>query len=151
MSPRMTYKDMPPEIYAALRHVEETVKKSGLPATLLHLIKIRASQLNGCGFCIDMHMKEALHAGEPLERLYLLSAWREAPHYSETERAVLKWTEAVTFPSQGNIPDASYEKLARHFDKSDIGKITLAIIAINSWNRMVLAIRTAPGSYRRPA
>lgn len=147
MQARMNFQEVPPEIYAALRQVEETVRKSGLSKSLLHLIKIRASVMNGCGYCLDMHMKEALHAGEDLQRLYSLSMWRETPYFSNEERAVLAWTEAVTFPQQGGISDAVYSEIMEFFNKQDIAKITLAIVAINSWNRFILAIRTLPGSY----
>lgn len=145
---RIAYQEVPPEIYAALRHVEETVRNCGLDKSLVQLIKIRASLMNGCAYCLDMHMKEALAAGHDLQRLYSLNLWHETPFFSAQERAVLAWTEAVTLPQQGGIADAVYDALSIHFDKSDIAKLTLAIVAINSWNRFILAIRTPPGSYK---
>lgn len=147
MSVRMTYKDMHEDVYPTLLHVEKKVQASGLDARLLHLIKIRASQMNGCAYCIDMHIKKAIKEGVEMQHIYSLPAWQETSYFTEKERAVLAWTEAVTFVADGHVPDAVHEQLTKHFGKSEISLITLAVIAINSWNRLVLSIRSEPGSF----
>ena len=145
---RMTYKEMPKEVYNAMLGLEEVVNSFGLDKILLELIKVRASQMNGCAFCIDMHYKDAIKAGEEPQRLYSLIAWRETSYYSPKERALLAWTEALTFVADGHVSDDVYEEMSKHFSKEEIGQINLVIIAINGWNRLVLAIRSEPGSYK---
>jgi AhpD family alkylhydroperoxidase len=132
---------------ALQRHVNE----SGLERSLLELVKMRASQINGCGYCLDMHSKDARAEGETEQRLYLLDAWREAPFYTDRERAALEWTEAVTKITEGHVPDAVYESVRAHFSEEELVHLTLAVVAINGWNRLMIAFRAEPGSYRRPA
>ena len=147
MSVRMTYKEMHKDVYPTLLLMENKVQASGLDTRLLHLIKIRASQMNGCAYCLDMHFKKAIKDDLDIKHLYSLSAWRETSYFTEEERAALAWTEALTFVADGHVPDAVYEPLTKHFGKSEISLITLAVIAINSWNRLVLSIRSEPGSF----
>ncbi len=113
---------------------------------LRELVKIRASQLNGCAYCIDMHTKDARAGGETEQRLYLLDAWREAPFYSERERAALAWTEAVTFITDGHAPDGVFEQARKHFTDQELFNLTLAIAAINAWNRLSIGFRAVPGA-----
>ncbi|WP_291914285.1 carboxymuconolactone decarboxylase family protein [Chitinophaga sp. CB10] len=120
------------------------VKKSGLDPLLQELIKFRASQINDCAFCLDMHWKDAIHLGEDPQRLYSLSAWRECPYYSEAERAVLAYTEEATAM---NVSDETFNNLAKHFSKAQIVDITLAVVTINSWNMLNRAFHTVPGGY----
>ena len=121
--------------------------RSGLPPLLAELIKIRASQLNGCAYCLDMHTKDARALGETEQRIYTLDAWRDAPFYTAAERATLAFTEAVTRLDRGEIPDELFEELRRHFDEATIGKILMAIVVINSWNRLMIAQRAPVGDY----
>ncbi len=148
MTVRLTYKDFPNEIYSSLLHVEGTVRDSGLDKRLLAFIKIRASIINGCAFCIDMHCKEALKLGLTTQEIYGLNTWAEAPYYTDQEKAVLNWVDTLTRLADQQVPDSAYEQLASFFDKATIGKLILAVIAINSWNRMILAIGTEAGTYQ---
>ena len=150
MQQRINYKLASPEAFKAMLHTEQQVHKSGLEESLLELVKTRASQINGCAWCLDMHTKDARARGETEQRLYLLSAWREAPFYSERERAALAWTEALTQIATHEVSDAVYEEARRHFDEKALVDLTLAIIAINGWNRMNVAFRTPVGSYVSP-
>ncbi len=125
---------------------------SGLEHSLLHLIEMRASQINRCAYCLDMHSKDARAAGETEQRLYGLDAWREAPYYTERERAALAWTEAVTLVTNGHVPDEVYEQAKKQFTDDELVNLTLAVVAINGWNRLSIAFRTVPGSYQaKPA
>lgn len=149
MEPRIDYqKALPPEALRAFYQVEHAVHKSGLDEKLLHLIKMRASQLNGCAFCLDMHSKDARLAGETEQRLYGLNAWRETPYYTDRERAALEWTEAVTLISRDQTPDDVYERTRKFFDEAEFGALTLAIVMINNWNRIAISFRAVPGSYQ---
>ncbi|HEX7238472.1 MAG TPA: carboxymuconolactone decarboxylase family protein [Gammaproteobacteria bacterium] len=121
---------------------------SGLEHSLLELVKMRSSQLNGCAYCLDMHSKDARAAGETEQRLYLLDAWRETPLYSERERAALAWTEAVTRVADGHVPDDVYEEASKHFNEDELVALTLAIVAVNGWNRLNIAFRMEAGNYR---
>jgi AhpD family alkylhydroperoxidase len=150
MQQRLNYKLASPEAFKAMLHIEQQVHKSGLEESLLELVKARASQINGCAWCLDMHTKDARARGETEQRLYLLSAWREAPFYSERERAALAWTEALTQIATHEVSDAVYEEARRHFDEKALVDLTLAIVAINGWNRMNVAFRTPVGSYVSP-
>jgi AhpD family alkylhydroperoxidase len=151
MEPRIDYRNaIAKEGLQALYAVEHCVRKSGLETTLLELVRMRASQMNGCAFCLDMHSKDARAEGESEQRLYGLSAWRETPYYSDRERAALEWTEAVTLVSRDQVPDEVYERTRKHFNEAELGHLTLAIAAINSWNRLAIAFRAVPGSYQRP-
>lgn len=111
------------------------------------MVKTRASQINGCAYCLDMHTKDARKAGETEQRLYALSAWRETPFYTERERAALAWTEALTLISKNEVPDSLYESTRKHFKEEEIIALTMAIVAINGWNRLAVGFRTVPGSY----
>lgn len=137
-----------PKGYQAMAALEAFVTSCGLERPLLELVKMRASQINGCAYCLDMHSKDARALGETEQRLYLLSAWREAPFYTERERAALDWTEAVTLIAEGHAPDDVYERVARQFNEEELANLTLAIAAINSWNRLSISFRVLPGSYK---
>jgi len=123
-------------------------KESGLEHGLLELIKLRESQINGCAYCLDMHTKDARAAGEAEQRLYTVSAWRETPFFSDRERAALLWTEHITLISAEHVPDAIYEQVKAHFTEQELVNLTLAIIAINGWNRFAIAFRSVPGEYQ---
>lgn len=125
--------------------------KTSLEKPLLELVRMRVSQINGCAFCLDMHSKDARAAGESEQRLYVLDAWREAPFYSERERAALAWAEALTLVANGHAPDAVYEETRRVFSERQLVELTLAIVAINSWNRFSIGFRVVPGSYKASA
>jgi AhpD family alkylhydroperoxidase len=144
-------KTAPAEAIAALSQLHAYVHKCGLEHGLLELVKLRASQINGCAWCMDMHTKELRAAGESEQRLYLLSAWRECPFYSERERAALAWTEAVTLVAQGSVPDEVYALARTQFSEEELIKLTFAIVAINGANRLNVAFRTVPGAYRPAA
>jgi AhpD family alkylhydroperoxidase len=148
MEGRLDFKKISPDTYQALLGLEKTVNASGLEASLLDLVKLRASQINGCAHCIDMHAKNLRVQGEKEQRLYLLNAWHEAPFYTERERAALAWTETVTFIADEHAPDEVYEEVRKHFTDAELVNLTLAIVAINSWNRLNIAFRTVPGTYR---
>lgn len=148
---RLEYKDASPDAFKALLQTEMQVHKTGLEGSLIELVKMRASQINGCGYCLDMHSKDAIAQGETVQRLVLLSAWREAPNfYSERERAALAWTEAVTQIASHGVPDELYSEVRQHFDEKGIVDLTLAVIAINGWNRMAIAFRSKVGGYVSP-
>ncbi len=121
------------------------------PRELVDLICVRVSQINGCAYCIDMHTKDLRAHGETEQRLYLLNAWRESPFYTERERAALAWAEAVTRLTEGQVPDDIYEQAREQFSKAELANLTLATVAINSWNRFNIAFRTVPGSYQPAA
>ena len=147
MQQRTDYLKAAPDGYRAMAGLESYVRHSGLEAPLLELVKTRASQINGCAFCLDMHTKDARAQGETEQRLYTLSAWRETPFFSERERAALAWTEAVTRISETHIPDEVYEGVRKQFAEKELVDLTLAIVAINGLNRLAIAFRTVPGSY----
>lgn len=149
-STRVDYRRVFPEAIRAMGGLEQTVRESSLEPTLLELVKMRASQLNGCAYCLDMHSKDARARGESEQRLYLLSAWREAPCYSERERAALAWCEALTLVARTGAPDDVYERLATQFDEQEIVALTLAIVAINGWNRFAVGLRSPVGEYVSP-
>ena len=136
--------------YHAMLGLEEYLKKCGLEASLLHLIKMRASQINGCAYCLDMHWKDARASGETEQRLYSLDAWEECPYYSERERAALAWTDAATRISENHLPDELYQRVKAHFSEKEIIDLTLAVATINAWNRLAIAGRIEPGSYKVP-
>jgi AhpD family alkylhydroperoxidase len=149
MPSRIDFPKAAPGAYMAMRGLEAYVRQSGLEPTLLELVKTRASQLNGCAYCIDMHTKDARANGETEQRLYALPAWRETPFFSERERAALAWTEAVTLVADAPIDEDDYADVRDHFDEKSLVDLTLAIVAINGWNRLSIAFATVPGSYRR--
>jgi AhpD family alkylhydroperoxidase len=150
MSTRLRYATAAPGAFQAMLKFSEYAENSGLEHSLLMLVEMRASQINGCAYCLDMHSKDARAAGESEQRLYLLDAWREADAriYSERERAALEWTEAVTLVADTHVPDEVYERVRPHFTDEELVNLTMAIAAINSWNRLNVAFRTPAGSYR---
>jgi AhpD family alkylhydroperoxidase len=148
--PRFHYARAAAGGYQAMLALEAFLHGCGLEAGLIHLVKLRVSQINGCAFCIDMHWKDLRAAGETEQRLYALDAWRECPWYSDRERAALAWTEGVTLITNGHVPDALYEEVKTHFTEKELADLTLAIAAINAWNRLSIAARTVPGSYHPP-
>ena len=148
MKARMDFRKASPQGAKAMGEMHAFVKRCGLDHTLLELVKLRASQINGCAHCIDMHTKELRADGESEQRLYLLNAWRESPFYSERERAALAWTEAVTLVAQSQVPDEVYEEARKQFNEEELVNLTLAVIAINGANRLNVAFRTVPGSYQ---
>lgn len=125
-------------------------KSSGLEITLIELVKMRSSQINGCAYCIDMHSKDARAAGETEQRLYALNAWRETPFFSQRERAALEWAEAITLIAHGHAPDDVYARVRESFSEEEIVGLTFAIATINAWNRLAIALRSVPGSYQPP-
>jgi AhpD family alkylhydroperoxidase len=149
MKPRIEYAKAAPGTVQAMRALETYVQQSGLERSLLHLIKTRASQINGCAFCLDMHTREAREDGEMEERLYVLSAWRETADYTDRERAALAWTEAVTRIADGHVPDDVYEVARQQFTDKELADLTLAVVAINGWNRLSIAFRTLPAKSRQ--
>ena len=148
MTERLRYSDAAPGAYQAMRGLEAYVRGCGLERPLLELMKVRASQLNGCAYCLDMHCKDARGAGETAQRLDLLAAWREAPCYSARERAALAWTEAMTKLGPHGVPDDVYAEAKGRFTPPELVNLAMAVIAINGWNRLAIAFRSPePGSY----
>jgi len=135
------------DVIQAMMGLAAPVRRSGLERALIDLVRIRASQINGCGYCIDMHTKDARLRGETEQRLYLLSAWREANCYTDRERAALAWTEAVTRLEHQDVPDPVYEEARAHFTEEELVALTLAIVQINGWNRLSIAFRRPAGDY----
>lgn len=148
MSVRIDYKKIGTEAVRGLREVEVYLSKSGLDPMLRELIKMRVSQINHCAFCLDMHSKDAMKKGETVQRIVGLDAWREAPYYTEKERAALEWAEAVTLISENDISDELYHLVRKHFDELELLNLNLAVIAINAWNRMAIPFRSEVGSYQ---
>jgi AhpD family alkylhydroperoxidase len=142
MKARLNPYQAAPEEMKAMTALENVIQASGLEPSLIDLVKTRASQINGCAFCIHMHTREARAHGESETRLYLLDAWRESPLYSDRERAALEWTEAVTLISQTHVPDALYDEVKRHFAEGELVKLTLLIATINAWNRIAISFRS---------
>jgi AhpD family alkylhydroperoxidase len=148
MEQRLNYAKAAPGAYKAMLGLEQYLQQCGLEQSLLHLVKLRASQINGCAFCLDMHWKDLRAIGETEQRLYSLDAWRECPYYSERERAALTWTEAVTLITNGHVPDGVYETVRPHFSEKELSDLTFTVATINSWNRLSIAGRTTPGTYQ---
>jgi AhpD family alkylhydroperoxidase len=148
MEPRLDYWKASPHGVAAFRQLSAYVENCGLEHSLLELVRTRASQINGCAYCLDMHTKDARAAGETEQRLYTLSAWRETSFFSDRECAALAWTEAVTRISELQIDDMLYAELQRHFSEKEIADLTLAVVAINGWNRLAVPFQTPAGSYQ---
>jgi AhpD family alkylhydroperoxidase len=147
MEQRLDYPKLAPEAVRAMYGLETYLAKCGLEHSLRELIKIRASQINGCAFCIDMHTKDARAASETEQRIYALNAWRETPFFNERERAALAWVEAVTHIGDG-VPDDLYEEARRQFSEKELVDLTWAAAAINAWNRVSISFRVLPGSYQ---
>ena len=148
MESRLKYDQVAPGALRAMYSVQKYVDECGLEKPLLELVKTRASQINGCAYCIDMHTKDARAEGETEQRLYALNAWRETPFYTDRERAALAWTEAVTLVSDGHVPDDIYEETRKHFSEQELVNLTMAIVAINGWNRLAISFRAVPGTYQ---
>ena len=148
MQTRLDYGKAAPGSVQAMYKLQKYVDDSGLEHSLLELVKTRVSQINGCAFCVDMHTKDARAAGETEQRLYGLSAWREAPFYTDRERAALAWAEVVTNISQTHASDEEYEAARSHFDDEELVKLTMAIITINGWNRLSIVFRPEVGTYQ---
>ena len=148
MEPRLNPYKASPKGYQAMAAFQAFVDSCGLEKLMMELVKMRASQINGCAYCLDMHSKDARALGETEQRLYLLNAWRESPFYSERERAALEWTEAITLISGSHISDEIYERVTKQFNPEELANLTLAIVAINGWNRLSIPFHIAPGSYK---
>ncbi len=149
MQARLEAQKVSPGAYSAMLALETYIRKSSkLELPLLELVKMRASQINGCAFCLDMHSKDARAEGETEQRLYALNAWRETPFFTDRERAALAWTESVTRVYEGHVPEAVYQEARRFFSEEELVNLTLAIVAINGWNRMAIAFRAVPGAYQ---
>ena len=148
MEPRIKFTSVNPGAYRAMLGLETYLGQCGLDKKLLDLLRFRVSQINGCAYCLDMHWKELMAAGETEQRLYGLDAWRESPYYTERERAALAWAEAVTLVTEGHVGDSVFEEAHKHFSDEELANLTLAVEAINGWNRLNIALRTEPGTYR---
>ena len=148
MIPRVNFFAAAPKGIEVLAGLERYIRTTGLEHSLLELVKMRSSQINGCAYCIDMHSKDARAAGETEQRLYALNAWRETPFFSDRERAALEWTEAVTLIGENHAPDELYMHVREHFSEAETVNLTLAIVTINAWNRLAIAFRSVPGSYQ---
>ena len=148
MQARLNYAKTAPGVYDAMEGLEKYLEQCGLEKSLLFLVQLRASQLNGCAYCLDMHWKDLRAIGEKEQRLYSLDAWRECPYYTDRERAALAWTEAVTLIAQGHAPDVVYEQARSHFNEKELSDLTLAVASINAWNRLSIAARIVPGGYQ---
>ena len=148
MQPRLDYAKVAPGAREAMYAVERYVRECGLERRLLELVKLRASQINGCAYCVDMHTKDARANGETEQRLYAVVVWREAPFFTERERAALAWTEAVTLVSQEQVPDNVFEIARKEFSDKELVNLTMAVIAINGWNRLAISFRTVAGTYQ---
>lgn len=148
MKSRLNYAEVAPNAMKGMIELEKYVHESGLERALYELVKTRASQINRCAYCLDMHTKDAREAGETEQRLYGLSAWQESPFYTEKERAALEWTEIITRISENDVTDSLYEATQKHFNEEEMLALTMAIITINGWNRLAISFRTIPGSYK---
>lgn len=148
MQPRLDFSRVSPGVRNAMLGLEAFVAKSGIERPLIELVKMRASQINGCAYCLDMHSKDARAAGETEQRLYVLDAWRESPFYSARERAALAWTEALTLVAETHAPDDAFAAARAEFSEQELVELTLAIVAINGWNRIAIGFRAEPGTYQ---
>jgi AhpD family alkylhydroperoxidase len=151
MQPRLDYTKASPKAMEAMYALERYVRNSSLEPRLLELVKLRASQINGCAYCVDMHTKDARTHGETEQRLFAVVVWKEAPFFTERERAALAWTEAVTLVSRDQVPDEIYEIARREFTENDLIDLTMAVIAINGWNRLAISFRALAGTYQPAA
>jgi AhpD family alkylhydroperoxidase len=148
MQPRIDYRKYAQQPLQSMLALEKYIAESGLDTKLVHLVKMRASQINGCAYCLDMHSIDARAAGESEQRLYTLDAWPETPFFNDRERAALAWTEALTLISQTHAPDAVFEEVKQHFSEKEIVDLTLVIGMINLWNRLAISLRAVPGHYK---
>ena len=151
MQSRLDIGKAAPGVYKAMLGLETYLNQSGLEVSLMDLVKLRASQINGCAYCIDMHWKDLRARGESEQRLYGLDAWGESPYYTDRERAALAWAETVTRIADTHVPDEVYEAVKRHFSEKELADLTLAIATINAWNRLAIATRAEPGKYQPQA
>jgi AhpD family alkylhydroperoxidase len=152
MQPRLDAQKAAPGAYHAMLGLETYIRKSSrLEPSLLELVRFRASQINGCAYCLDMHSKDARANGETEQRLYALSAWEETPFFTDRERAALAWTEAITRISDGHAPDQVYEEVSKRFTEEELVNLTLAIVTINGWNRLAIGFRAVPGDHQPAA
>ncbi len=150
MKERFSFAKSAPGAYRAMAGLEQYLHQCGLEESLLHLVKLRASQINGCAYCLDMHWKDLRAIGEAEQRLYSLDAWRECPYYTDRERAALAWTEAVTLISNGHASEEVYESVRPYFSDKELADLTFAVATINAWNRLAISSRTEPGTYHPP-
>lgn len=148
MEPRIDYRKYAQDVQKPLFALEQYVETSGLDHRLVLLLKMRASQINGCAYCLDMHSKDARALGETEQRLYSLDAWAETPFYTDRERAALEWVESITRVSETHVPDEVFEKLKKHFNEKEIIDLTLVAAMINLWNRIAIPLRAVPGKYQ---
>src|SRR5579872_2104833 len=148
METRIRYTTAVPGAFKAMLQFSEYAENSGLETSLIRLVEIRASQINGCAYCLDMHTKDARAEGESGQRLNTLAAWRDAPFFDERERAALEWTEAVTLVAESHVPHDVYERVKQRFSEQELIDLTLAVASINSWNRLNIAFGTVAGAYR---
>src|ERR1700724_4875981 len=148
MKTRLNYAKAAAGVYDAMDALDQYLAKCGLDESLLHLVRLRASQINGCAYCLHMHWKDLRALGETEQRLYSLDAWRECPYYSDRERAALAWTEAATLIAGCHASDAVYDQVRPHFSEKELSDLTLAVAAINAWNRLSIAARIVPGAYK---
>lgn len=148
MKARLNIGKSAPGVYEAMDALDRYVQECGLEESLLHLVRLRASQINGCAYCLDMHWKDLRAIGESEQRLYLLDAWRESPYYTDRERAALAWTDAVTLVADGHVPDSVYREVSPSFTEKELSDMTLVIATINAWNRISISARLVPGGYQ---
>lgn len=148
MEARLNYAKAAPGLMKAMHGLEAYLANCGLEPTLKELVKMRASQINGCAYCLDMHSQDARALGETEQRLYALSAWEETPFFTERERAALLWTEKVTLISVDHVPDEVYERVRQHFSEEELANLTLVVATINAWNRLGISFRAVPGTYK---
>ncbi len=148
MAPRLNYGKVAPGTYQAMDALDQYLQACDVERSLILLVQLRTSQINGCAYCLDMHWKDLRAVGEHEQRLYSLDAWRECPYYSDRERAALAWTEAVTLITDGGVADAVYDTVRPHFSEKELSDLTLAVAAINAWNRLSIAGRLTPGTYQ---
>jgi len=150
MPPRLRYLTAAPGVLDAMLHLHQYLGKSGIEENLLNLVYLRASQINGCAYCLDMHWKDLRAAGESEQKLSMLPAWRESPGFTPREQAALAWAEAVTLITEGHVPDDVYRQAREQFSETELANLTLAVVAINGWNRLNIAFRTEAGHYQPP-
>lgn len=148
MNVRVNYGKVTPGVYKAMDALDQYVQACGLERTLIFLVQLRVSQINGCAYCLDSHWKDLRAAGEDEQRLYSLDAWRECPYYSDRERAALAWADAVTRVADGHVPDAVYDQARAQFNEKELADLTLSIATVNAWNRLSIAARLTPGTYQ---
>jgi AhpD family alkylhydroperoxidase len=151
MKPRLNIAGVAPAAYHAMLGLEKFIHQSSIEPKLAHMLKLRASQINGCAYCLDMHWKDARAAGETDQRLYGLDAWREAPYYTDRERLALELTEAITNITDGHVPDELYERARKQFSEKELVELTMIAVAINGWNRLAITFRSEAGSYQPAA